>query len=228
MNFRTSILDPSFVDGVRDVADAEEAADRYFSILAQAQGMKVAPRVGQSRHPRIGQGGTQNPGDCATHINPYIGGRSGDPSCDEPQQCYADVLGFNSIAGVVADGTFPLVGGFGTGTPITTASLDISSGNASSYRPRRFFYELRDSASGFAVVPGLLTSAQISGVEQLVSAGGAGGITSAVFTLTNEPLPIGWMDFQDRGQQQLRLQFGNFLDPAVTVHAFGVFWGDRV
>lgn len=223
----TQILDQSFVAGVRDIADAKQAADRYFAMLAQSQGTSLAPRVG-NRRPRTGSPTSQ--GDCATHINKYTGGRSGDPSCATPQSCGDDILGFNSIAGVLAPGSvaFPFAGGFGTAVPVTVATLAVDSGNAASFRPRKFFFELRDSAGGFGVVPGLLTSAIVSGVEQLVSAGPAGGISSAVFTLTNEPLPVGWMDFQNQGQQVLNLTFGNFLAPAITTHAFGVFWGDRV
>lgn len=133
------------------------------------------------------------------------------------------MLGFNTIAGEAPD--FPVAGG---APGINEGSVIVSSGNAGTYKAVKFFFEARDSAAGFAVVPALLTSATISGCEQLVGTGGEFGITSAVFALTCEPLPINWDAWQDSGQQRLTLRFGNFLAAQVEIEVFGVFWGDRV
>lgn len=219
------IIDPKHMAGIRDIADAREAADQFFSIR-KMQVAKHGPRVGARRYPRTGAPGSAYDPTCIARTDGR--GRVDDERCtDTPQNCHAAILGFNSVEGEVAGGsTFPLAGG--GGAAIATSTLIISSGNAGSYRASEFFFEARDAAAGFGAVPGLVTSAQISGSEQLVGAGGAFGITSAVFALTNEPLPVNWIPWQDSGQQRLQLQFGNFLAAAVTIEVFGCFWGDRV
>jgi len=221
--------------GIRDVKDAREASDKFAAIRRMQQAGKF-PQVGgpgRGRYPRTGAqapgtsaGGNGAPtggGSCGGSPLSNTSGRTDDARCFTDNACHASILGFNTLEGDTSD--FPLLGGAGT---VAEGSLIVSSGNAGSYRGTHLFWEGRDSAAGFAVVPTLLTSAVISGSEQLVGSGGEFGITSAVFALTCEPLPINWCAWQDSGQQRLTMRFGNFLAVAVETEIFGVFWGDRV
>lgn len=212
-------IDPTrdHLQGVRDITDAREASALFFA-AQKAHVAKHGPVVGaRSRYPRAGQS-TSAPGagGCA------VPRRDSERCRTKRDECGTSVLGFNSVFGTVQAGVFPLVGGN------TSATLRIDSGNAAEYRGEKIFFECRDAAAGFGVVPGLLISAFISGAEQLVGTGNVFGITSAVFALTNEPLPINWAPWQNSGQQQLDLQFTNFLAAAVTIQVFGVFWGTRM
>ena len=232
--------------GIRDIKDAREASDKFAAIRRMAQAGKF-PQVGgpgRGRYPRTGaqmpatsmstaagpdgggggggrQGGTGL--SCGGSPLSNSSGRVDDSDCFTNNLCHASILGFNTLEGDTND--FPLAGGVGT---VAEGSLIVSSGNAGSYRGTHLFWEGRDSAAGYAVVPTLLTSAVISGSEQLVGSGGEFGITSAVFALTCEPLPINWCPWQDSGQQRLTMRFGNFLAALVETEIFGVFWGDRV
>lgn len=211
-------IDPTkdHMQSIRDAVDAREASDAFHRALAAHQ-RKHGPVVGGRRNPRAGQSSAGYPdGGCASP-------RQDAARCTTtPQNCHASILGFNSVFGTVAAGAFPLVGAN------ASATLRINAGNAGRYRPSEFFFEARDSAAGFGAVPCLLVSAFISGSEQLVSTGNATGIPSAVFALTNEPLPVNWNSWSNSGQQQLDLQFTNFLAVGVTIHVFGCFWGDRM
>jgi hypothetical protein len=142
-----------------------------------------------------------------------------DPSCQYAQDCAADLLGFNTLT----LGNFPLAAP--VGPPIATAEIDIGSATADKYIPRYLFWEGRDSANNFVVVPSLLTSANIGPAQQTVGAGDFNSITSAVFALTMAPLPVGWDPFRNVVGQTLRMTFGTFL-PAGTIQFFGVMWGD--
>ena len=226
--------------GIRDVKDAREASDKFAAIRRMAKAGKF-PQVGGPGRGRYPRTGAQAPGSSAGSTLSAAGrqggtglscggsplsnssGRVDDSRCFDDNLCHASILGFNTLEGDTSD--FPLAGGAGT---VAEGSLIVSSGNAGSYRGTHLFWEGRDSAAGYAVVPTLLTSAVISGSEQLVGSGGEFGITSAVFALTCEPLPINWCAWQDSGQQRLTMRFGNFLDIAVETEIFGVFWGDRV
>jgi hypothetical protein len=208
-------IDPTrdHMQGIRDIADAREASALFFA--SQQEHVKKHGPVAGGRYPRAGQSGY--PGGCATP-------RTDPAKCRAPgtgNEC-GSILGFNSVFGTVQAGVFPLVGGN------TSATLRIDSGNASRFRGESVFFECRDAAAGFGVVPGLLISAFISGAEQLVGTGNPFGITSAVFALTNEPLPINNWEWENSGQQQLDLQFTNFLAAGVTIQVFGVFWGTRM
>lgn len=209
------------MQSIRDIVDARGASDMFFS--KQAEHVRkhgpVSPSVGAGRrYPRTGQtsaGGYGN-GGC---VSPRVD----DPRCtDQPDACGATILGFNSLFGVTANGVFPLAGAN------ATAGITVNAGNAGKYRARELFWEARDAASGFAVAPSLLTSALISGSEQLSGTGAAFGITSAVFALTNEPLVVNWTSWSNSGQQQLTMQYVNYLAAGVTLQIFGVFWGDRM
>ena len=229
--------------GIRDIKDAREASDRFAAIRRMAQAGKF-PQVGgpgRGRYPRTGAQmpatsmgargvGGADPGrtggsgvSCGGSPLYNTSGRVDDSRCFDDNACHASILGFNTLEGDTND--FPLAGGAGT---VAEGSLIVSSGNAGSYRGTHLFWEGRDAEAGYAVVPTLLTSAVISGSEQLVGSGGEFGITSAVFALTCEPLPINWCAWQDSGQQRLTMRFGNFLAAAVETEIFGVFWGDRV
>ena len=201
---------------IRDNQDARDAAERHFSQRKQAQTGSRWSKMGAADNcpPNHGRGG-------GTQGQPP-GGRRGDPACDVPSECRGDVLGFNTLA----DANWPVAGGAGVSAP--TPGVVVGSGNAQAFKPRSIFFEARDAAGGYAVVPALLTSAVVSGSEQLVSAGAATGITSAVFALTNTPLPVAWQGFTDTGQHQLTMLFGNFLAAGVTIEIFGVLWGDRI
>ncbi len=210
--------------GVRDCVDAREAAARYFADCKE--GAKN-PRVGMhpSRSPKVGQG-TAAPG-CTPRQSErqrlLEACQAGDENCDYPPDCGGDILGFHSL-GVAA---FPVAGAV---APAITASpvLQVNSGHACAFRPRKFFFEARDQAAGFVVVASLLTSVVIAGNQQLTSNLVGNAITSAVFALTCEPLPVGWRKFKNTPQQNLELTFGNFQAVAVTTQYFGVAWGDEV
>lgn len=218
----TKFIDPTRdqMQSIRDIADARGMSEMFFR--KQAEHVRkhgpVAPSVGARRYPRTGQGsaaGFPN-GACASP-------RVDDPRCtDQPKNCGSTILGFNSLFGTTANGVFPLAGAN------ATAGILINAGNAGKYRARELFWEARDAAAAFAAVPSLLTSALISGSEQLSGTGAAFGITSAVFALTNEPLPVNWNGWSNSGQQQLTLQFVNYLAAGVTIQVFGCFWGDRM
>jgi len=213
-----------FVQGIRyhDVQDAREASANFAAAKREylrnlaSMGEKSGASVG-ARRARVGANGA-----CRTSQS-AAGGvtQTSRTGCASPN-C-ADVLGFNSLP--VAG--FPQAGG-GVGVITATPNVVVGSGNARAFRPSALFFEGRDAAAALAVVPCLLTGAQISGIEQLVSNAAGAGITSAVFALTNEPLPIAWDDFEDQGQQQLTLNFANVLAAGVTLEVFGVFWGGRL
>lgn len=143
-----------------------------------------------------------------------------DPSCQYAQDCAADLLGFNTLT----LGNFPVPAPVAPAV-IATAEIDIGSATADKYIPRYLFWEGRDSANNFVVVPSLLTSANIGPAQQTVGAGDFNSITSAVFALTMAPLPVGWDPFRNVVGQTLRITFGTFL-PAGTIEFFGVMWGD--
>lgn len=214
-----------YIKGARDNQDAREAANRYFADLAalrdgKATSVAARPRIGAKR-PRVGV----SYDECAPRSSSPARGVDclpGDDCADVPDLCGGDVLGFNSL-GIAP---FPLTA-VTPGVPVTGA-LVVGSGNACAFKPRKFFFEMRDSAvAAFPVIPGLLVSARIAGQEQLVSDVVANGIPSAVFALTCEPLPVRWSKFTNTGQHQLTLTFGEFLGGAVTGHAFGAAWGER-
>jgi len=140
--------------------------------------------------------------------------------CDEAPYCGGDILGFNTLEAA----NFPLLGPV---APIaaTAAAINVSSETADVYQPRALFYEFRDVEQNFAVVPGLLQDARIGPAQQTIGGALANGITSAVFALTNTPLPVGWDAFRNVGGQTLQLTFANFL-AGTNVQVFGVLWGD--
>lgn len=216
-----------FTRGIRphDVKDAREASGDYFEARRvweeNLRSRNVSPQVGARRRARVGA--TSAPGGYCRTSRSADGGvsQTSRTGCDSPE-C-ADILGFNSLP--VAG--FPQAGG-GVGVITATPNVVVGSGNARAFRPSALFFEGRDNAAALGVVPCLLTGAQISGIEQLVDAAAGAGITSAVFALTNEPLPIAWDDFENQGQQQLTLNFANILAAGVTLEVFGVLWGGRL
>jgi len=143
-----------------------------------------------------------------------------DPACQVPADCGADLLGFNTLS----EGNFP-VNPPGVNAVISTATLDVGSATADKYTPRYLFWEGRDSANNFVVVPSLLTQSNIGPNQQTVGSGDFNAITSAVFALTMAPLPVGWDPFRNVVGQTLRMTFGTFL-AAGTIEFFGVMWGD--
>lgn len=219
-------------EGCKTKEDVNGAsAERYFHELARQRAGK-APEVGGSR-------GCNNQGDVlqaalraqevrASGIRQDQSGsdtvgRVGDDCGEAPSDCGGDILGFNSLAAA----TFPIAS-VAARTVVTNATaLTVGSGNADAYKAREFFFEGRDGAAGFGVIPSLLISAEISGNQQLVSSAAANGIPSSVFALTNEPLPVKWRKFANTGQQQLLLTFGIYLAAGVQADFFGVMWGDR-
>lgn len=211
---------------VRDIHDAREASAEHFAKL-QEQAKSGAPMVGSRRYPRTGQRTSSSSikghaSRCASHVIPG-GGRVGRPECDTPAPCHGDVLGWHSLGAT----DFPIAGGAGT-IATNATQLVVNSGNANAFKPRELFFEARDSTSNFAVIPGMLVAANISGTEQLVGDDSSAAITSSVFALTNEPLPVSWDAFSTVGANTLKLTFGNYLAVGVTAHFFGVFWGDEV
>lgn len=208
-----------FIKGVRyhDVKDAKEASAmfaeaklKYRKELAQiadrhgqSEAARVGMRRGGTRRTRMGSQGTGNPGVCT-------------PSPSD------DMLGFNTLP----TAGFPVTGG-GVGVITATPGIVVTSGRACSFCPNALFFEGRDAANALAVVaPTLLTSAIISGQEQLIDSTNTGGITSAVFGLTNSPLPISWESFTNTGQQSLTMIYANTQAAAVTLEVFGIFWGE--
>lgn len=224
------------MNGVRDIKDAREASAQHFAAMKQ-QLRGVRPMVGARRYPRTGAEGSatnvalpaKQRGEtdgaygrrCAAIVK--FGGRVGRPECDTPTACHGDVLGWHSLGAT----DFPITGGAGT-IAVNATALSVNSGNAKTFKPREMFFEARDSATDFAVVPGMLVSANISGTEQLVGDDSTSAITSSVFALTNEPLPVSWDGFSTVGSNILKLTFGSFMDSAITSHFFGVFWGDEI
>lgn len=197
-----------------DLADAKEAGNLHYDRLARLlKGESIRALTGGSAAPGCPPGLFRSPD------GGLVQGHRG-PACPTP--ACADVLGFNTLN--VAN--FPVAGG-GVGVVTATPVVTISSGNASAFKATAFFFEGRDAAANLANVPCLLTDVSVSGVDQLVDNGNTSGITSAVFALTNEPLPVGWDPFMDRGAKQLNLTFANILLAAVTLEVFGVLWGSR-
>lgn len=196
-----------------DMADAREAGsihwDRYRRLL---RGEKFAST------------GATAPGCPPGIFNSADGGivqGHRGPACPTP--ACADVLGFNTLN--VAN--FPVAGG-GVGVVTATPVVTVTSGNGSAFKATAIFFEGRDAANALANVVCLLSNVQVSGIDQLVDNGNTAGITSAVFALTNNPLPVGWDPFMDRGQKLLSLTFANILAAAVTLEIFGVMWGSRI
>jgi hypothetical protein len=209
------LLTQQELNSIRDNADAREASNVHFDRLAQL--------IQRARSASTGQGSAA-PGCPGGIIRTNDGGIAQGPrgpACATP--ACADVLGFNTLN--VAN--FPLAGG-GLGVLTNANVIQVSSGNASAFKPTAFFFEGRDAAAGFANIPILLSDVSVSGVDQLVDNANTSGITSAVFALTNEPLPVGWDTFMDRGAKQLSLTFGQYFAAAVTMEVFGVLWGSRV
>ncbi len=218
-----------FMRGLRDhdVKDASEASSQYFEARRvweeDLRSRRSNPASVGARRSRTGAA-SDRPGSEVCRTTETADGGIAQTSrtlCSSPE-C-SDVLGFNSLP-VAA---FPQAGG-GVGVITATPNVVVGSGNARAYKPAALFFEGRDNAAALAVVPCLLTGAQISGIEQLVDAAAGAGITSAVFALTNEPLPIAWDDFENQGQQQLTFNFANILAAAVTLEIFGVLWGGRL
>jgi len=145
-----------------------------------------------------------------------------DPACQFPSDCGGDLLGFNTLT-VAA---FP-IGVPAPGAVISQGTINIGSQTADKFKPRYLFWEGRDVSQGFAVVPSLLVSSFVGPAQQTIGSGPFNSITSAVFALTNTPLPIGWDAFRNIEGQTLVINFGNFL-PAVgtSVQFFGCIWGD--
>jgi len=140
--------------------------------------------------------------------------------CDEAPYCGGDILGFNTLEAA----NFPLAGPVAPAVA-AGAAINISSETADVYQPRALFFEFRDVEQGFAVIPGLLQDARIGPAQQTIGGAVGNGITSAVFALTNTPLPVGWDAFRNVGGQTLQLTFANFL-VGTNAQVFGVLWGD--
>ena len=203
-----------------DLKDAREAKGVHFDRLDRL--------VQESRKAMTGARNTTRPG-CPPGLGGLVqapggglaqGPRSGEV-CEVP--ACADVLGFNTLN----VGTFPFAGG-GLGVVTNVTVITVESGNATAFQPTKFFFEGRDFAAGLGNVPCLLADVSIAGVDQLVDNSATSGITSAVFALTNEPLPVGWDPFALTGAQRLFLTFANILAVAVTLELFGVIWGSRL
>lgn len=141
-------------------------------------------------------------------------------SCDEAPYCGGDILGFNTLV----NANFPIPGPVAPAV-VANAVLNVTSETADVYQPRAIFFEFRDALQAFAVVPGLLLNAVIGPAQQTIGGQNQNGITSAVFALTNTPLPVGWDAFRQVGGQTLDLTFGNFL-PGTSTEVFGALWGD--
>lgn len=223
-----------YIAGARDVLDAREAADRYFAdldALRSGKGLSILARprvsIGAGR-PRVGVtsavGPACDPRRTASGGGPTPDGQGpcqpGDDCGDLPDICGATILGFNSLT----DPNFPQIGPVAPAV-FTTQQLFVNSGNCCSYKPRKFFFEVRDVNNAFAVSPGLLVSAIVAGQEQLASGVIANGIPSAVFALTCEPLDVNWVKFTNTAQHNLALTFGFFITGASN-HVFGAMWGD--
>lgn len=210
------LLEQYEYESIRDVPDAREASNVHFDRLARL-------RRGDRKIALTGANGSA--AGCPPGLINLPGGGMAQthrgPACPTP--ACADIIGFNTLN--VAN--FPVAGG-GVGVVTNTPGIVVGSGNASAYKPAALFYEGRDNANALANVVCLLSDVQISGVQQLVDNANTAGITSAVFALTNEPLPVGWDEFTDRGQKQLTMIFSNVLAPAVTLEMFGVLWGSRI
>jgi len=241
--------------GMPDLQDVKQIADefhgngrlRQLAEQAAAEGAiaRVGGRAGVSYrgigrdHGKAGYGTMGGNGNsCARDYTPTHGsdGRvntedqgykeRGVPSfrgladCDEAPYCGGDILGFNTLEAA----NFPLAGPV---APVvaTAAAINVSSETADVYQPRALFYEFRDVEQGFAVVPGLLQDARIGPAQQTIGGAIGNGITSAVFALTNTPLPVGWDAFRNVGGQTLQLTFANFL-VGTNAQVFGVLWGD--
>jgi len=145
-----------------------------------------------------------------------------DPACQFPSDCGGDLLGFNTLT---LD-AFP-IGVPAPGAVVSEGTINIGSQTADKFKPRYLFWEGRDVSQGYAVVPSLLLRATVGVAQQTVGRGAFNAITSAVFALTNTPLPVGWDAFRNIEGQTLSIEFGNFL-PAVgtSVEFFGCLWGD--
>lgn len=196
-----------------DLSDAKAAGALHFERLRRLLRGERISLTGGSAAPGC------PPGIFTSPDGGIVQGHRG-PACPTP--ACADVLGFNTLN--VAN--FPVAGG-GVGVVINTPVVTISSGNASAFKATSFFFEGRDAANALANVPCLLADVSVSGIDQLVDNSNTSQITSAVFALTNEPLPVGWDPFMDRGAKQLNLTFANMLAAAVTLEVFGVLWGSR-
>ena len=142
-----------------------------------------------------------------------------DPGCQFPEFCSGDLLGGNTIN----NAAFPLA--VDAGDVVTESNtVEVRSETADAYRGRYFFWEGRDVNQGYGAQVSLLTQAKIGHAEQLVATGPDFGITSAVFALTNAPLPIGWDEWTNVGAP-LQLRFGGFVPDGALQFLF-VFWGD--
>ena len=200
---------------IRDNTDAREASNVHFDRLARLRrGDRSVAMTGANGSAGCPPGLMNMPGGgiAQTHRG---------PGCDTP--ACADIIGFNTLN--VAN--FPVAGG-GVGVVTATPTITVSSGNASAFKPVAIFFEGRDAANALANVVCLLSDVSISGVEQLSDNSNTSGITSAVFALTNTPLPVGWDEFTDRGTKQLSMIYSNVLAAAVTLELFGVIWGSRI
>lgn len=143
-----------------------------------------------------------------------------DPSCQAPQDCAGDLLGFNTLS----VGAFPLAAPVAPAV-VTQGQLNVGSATSDKYIPRYLFWEGRDVNQNFAVVPSLLVQANIGPNQQTVGSGVFNSITSAVFALTLAPLPVGWDAFRNVDGQTLLMTFGTFIG-AASVQFFGCLWGD--
>ena len=142
-----------------------------------------------------------------------------DPSCQYPQDCAVDLLGFNTLTA----GGFPLAAA--VPPAVVTGTLNVGSATADKFIPRYLFWEGRDTQQNFAVVPTLLSAARIGPNQQTVGSGTFNAITSAVFALTMAPLPVGWDAFRNVDGQVLQMDFTSFI-AAATTQFFGCLWGD--
>lgn len=240
---RKQIFTQEDFQGIRDFQDALAASDEFFARLAQSRGetFKAPARVGGAsryKRNRVGANGNGSAGgnvalDDGCNIR-RRGSNNGGPlstdrDCDNPctdigQPCGADILGFHSLDASAVG--FPLVSA-APGTLSVEGSIEVGPGlNCTRYTPRHVFFIGRDRAAAYGAVPALLTSAVISGGEQLAATGTRNAIPTDVFNLTEEPLPVNWSAFTTVQGSTLNLKFASYLGAGSAVDIFGAFWGD--
>jgi hypothetical protein len=157
--------------------------------------------------------------DCAMTVRD--GGTPGPGSCETPVHCGATPLGFNTFES--AD--YPLAG-VAVGTIEVGANIQITSGRADVYTPLWLFLSSRDTANGFAEVPGYLTSESVNENSQL----SGDNLTNRPLdsTLYNNVGPLmldNWHEFTNVAPKVLLMGFGHALGPAAEVAFSGAFFG---